>query len=149
MAPKARNLSINVPDEVHFELLTGFSNRQLSSEFFADVTIVAELRRGKRIVRICPEGEIRVAIGNESYRNGMASEELRQRNFSDADLEAMSYNGDFANSNWFNIYIGESDEDCGVSTESVLSDLDEAIVQAISLLNSPDKEWQEQLNAAN
>lgn len=139
--------SLNVPPDVELDLNICLNNKRLYSEFYAGYSIIAELSRGNRVVQIVTEGELRVSLGDDSFRGGCASGELIERGLKDADLAEMIEREEFDNCNWFNLYVGASSEDCNISTESVISTLDEAISGAISLIGAGESEWREELSS--
>lgn len=142
---EAEPFSLKIPADVELDLNINLNSQRLYSEFYAGYSVVGELRRQSRVVRITVEGELRVSLGENNYRGGRASEEFIERGLKDADLAEMMERDEFENCNWFNLYAGQTSNSDDVNTQEVISTLDEAIVQAVSLITCQESEWQKEM----
>lgn len=133
------------PPDFIVELTEGINPGQMGSEFYCGAGSVVSMSSGNRFAEIIAEGELRIYIGEDYFKNEMASKEFRSQEMTDADMKKFEEEDAFINSNWFNIYIGEKENKCVVSTESVCSTLDKAFQEAIAILKFDDSEWREEM----
>ena len=141
------NTFLQVPDGFTVEISQDVNPAQLGSEFYCGDGVVLSLGKPNRFAQIVAEGELRVYLGEDYFKNGMASKEFRSREMTDEDLRKLGAEDAFINCNWFNIYLGKKANKCVISAESVCSTLTEALAEAIDILNQDESEWLEDLES--
>lgn len=145
----AKSFILRIPAEVELDLFLPLNSARLHSEFYGDYGVVAELTCGNRKISIVPCGEIRVTFKDsaDTYRNGLASDELRGRGLKDTDISKMYEDDAFGNSNWFNLLLSQAEEEA--NSQSVLGMLDEAINAAVALILSDKDTWRKEFDEEN
>lgn len=133
-----------VPDGFQVEGIERVEQNRTAAEFFGGAGTVFKLTSpdNARKAEIVAEGEVRVWLDGEFFKNKRASAELADRNFYNQDLTRLNLEDAFENCNWFNIYLSDAAHQ-EVSTESVCSTLEEAFETAVSLLQAAQDEWTE------